>query len=230
LESLATELRGAHGVEVVCVPLDLTRADALATLDAAIGDRHVSVLLNNAGFGLAQPFHESDPERLRAMVELNCVVPTVLARRYLPAMIERRCGAHILLASVAAFQPVGHFAVYAATKSYNLMLGEALWSEHRLLGVETLVLAPGLTATEFQQVSGTQSVMGRMAPEPVVEGALEALGRTPTYVPGLVNKVAAQLPRLGPRRLVAKLAEATGRRMLGAEALRRWKEAIARRG
>lgn len=229
LDALAQELSARHGVEALCVQSDLTSPGAIPALVSALEGRHVSLLVNNAGFGLSSPFHLADPATLDAMVRLNCLVPTMLARQFVPPMIERRCGGHILLGSVAAFQPVGHFSVYAATKTYNLMLGEALWAEHRHLGVDTLVLAPGLTATEFQSVSGTKAIMGRMAPEPVVEAALRALGRRPTVVPGLANKVTTFMPRLAPRGALAILVEWLGRRMMPDTLQEAWRDAITRR-
>jgi short-subunit dehydrogenase len=217
LKELAAEVAEKHGVETLCIPLDLTRDNMLETLTEQVGDRPVGLLVNNAGFGLAKPFHTSDPEWLEGMVNLNCRVPTVLTRHFLPPMIERGRGAHILLASVAAFQPVGHFGVYSATKTYNLMLGEALWSEQRSLGIDTLTLAPGITATEFQEVSGTHALTKPADPQVVVEKTLKALGKKHVVVPGIDNKIAVQLARVLPRRTLAGFVEWLGRRLLSPE-------------
>src|SRR5690606_5034493 len=214
LEKLADELCNAHGVEAICVEADLTSDTYLKSLTQALDDRHVSVLVNNAGIGLASPFHLSSPERLETLVRLNCLAPTVLPRPFLPARIAQCKRVHVLLGSVAAYQPLGHYSVYAATKAYILMMGEALWAEQRSLGMDSLVLSPGLTQTEFQAISGTQARTGMADPATVVEAALKRLGGAPSYVPGFSNKLAVTLGRLVPRPLLARISELTARSML----------------
>jgi short-subunit dehydrogenase len=126
LEELAKELGNARAVAI-----DLSKKDAAANLLADL-DAHgetVDLLVNNAGFGLIGRFVELDAKRLRQMIDLNVGTLTDLCRAVAPAMIGRRSGAILNVASTAAFQPGPRMAVYFATKAFVLSLSEALHEE-----------------------------------------------------------------------------------------------------
>ncbi len=173
----------------------------------------VATLINNAGFGLVGRFDALPADRQSEMIDLNIRCLTSLARRVLPAMLERGEGAILNVASTAAFQAGPGFAVYFATKAYVLSFTEALHQELKASGIKVSALCPGPTATEFGEVAGFRS--GRFdrfsaAAAPVVAAGLRGLDRNQAVViPGLVNKMTAQsnrlLPRAALRRLVARL-------------------------
>lgn len=223
LDSIASRIREESGVETLAIPLDLSSRDFLPRLVEALGDRPVAALANNAGFGLAEAFHQQDPERLRQMVELNCVAPVVLSRHFVEPMIERKNGAILTVSSIAGLVPCPYFSAYAATKAFDLFLGEGLWGELKPLGIDCLTLCPGLTETEFQSVSGTNVKKKNYGHDPrdVAEAALNALGKRPTWVHGASNRLMTALPRFLPRAWVARLAQAVGRKLLKPEALAR---------
>lgn len=203
LAALAEEVRAAHGTESLLVPLDLTQPGAAAELAEAIGDRDVGVLVNNAGFGHSGRYLDVDRAYYEQMVQLNCAVPVSLTHLLLPRMLARGRGALLFVASVAGYQPTPWFAVYGATKSFDLMLGEALWSELVGTGVDALAVSPGETATEFSSQAHFARPPAGMSAETVVRGSLRRLGRGPSYVPGFTNKLSAFLHRLLPRSCVA---------------------------
>jgi len=171
-----------------------------------VSDLPIAVLVNNAGFGAAGRFDKLQSERLRDMVTVNCVAPLVLTRRILPRMQERGRGAVIFTGSVAGRQPLPLHAVYAATKAFDQLLGEALYVEQRSRGIDVLVVEPGSTDTEFHGVAGELPHAGE-SPEAVVETALEALGRQPSVVSGWFNWLRANASqRIPPRSLAVHLA------------------------
>jgi len=69
------------------------------------------------------------------MIQVNIAALTHLTKLFLPAMIKRRSGRILNLASTAAFQPGPGMAVYYATKAYVLSFSEALAEELRNSGV-----------------------------------------------------------------------------------------------
>jgi short-subunit dehydrogenase len=141
------------------------------------------------------------------MVQVNCVAPVVLARALIPPMIERGRGAVVFTGSVAGCQPLPLHALYAATKSFDNLLGEALWAEYRGTGVDCLALLPGPTETEFQALAGELPHPGE-PPEQVVATALDALGRQPSVISGWLNWLRANAAmRLAPRTLLALAAK-----------------------
>lgn len=219
LDALAAELRSAHGVEALPIPLDLAAPDVLDPLRAALGDRPVGLLANNAGFGLARAFHQQPLDRVAAMVDLNCRAVAILARAFVEPMIARRRGAILTVSSVVAFETVPWFSLYAATKAFDLMLGEGMAVELEPYGIDCLTICPGVTATEFADVAGTRNLTRAVTPRDVVEAALARLGRRRTYVHGFSNRLAiALLRRLVPRRAAPALVGRVTRRMITPEA------------
>lgn len=210
LENLAAELGNARAIAI-----DLSMTNAAATLMADVEEKGetVDILVNNAGFGLIGKFAELDTKRLRQMIDLNVGTLADLCRAVAPAMIARKSGGIINVASTAAFQPGPKMAVYFATKAFVLSLTEALHEELKPHGVHVTCLCPGPTRTEFGDVAGFagNAMFDRVAmdsPE-VVSAALRGLERnSAVVVPGLVNKLGASATRFAPRPIVRKIAGA----------------------
>jgi short-subunit dehydrogenase len=210
LEELAEERGNARAVAI-----DLSKKDAAANLLADL-DAHgetVDQLVNNAGFGLIGRFVELDAKRLRQMIDLNVGTLTDLCRAVAPAMIGRRSGAILNVASTAAFQPGPRMAVYFATKAFVLSLSEALHEELKPHGIKVSCLCPGPTRTEFGDVAGFggNGLFDRVAMNPaqVVETGLKGLdANDAVVVAGWMNKVTAASTRFAPRSVVRKIAGA----------------------
>lgn len=210
LDSLAAQLGNARSIEI-----DLSSEGAAAELIRNLSDagETVDLLVNNAGFGLHGRFDKADPRRLRQMVDLNCGAVTDLCRAVLPAMVERRSGAILNVASTAAFQAGPGMAVYFATKAYVLSLSEALHEEVRRFGVRVTALCPGPTRTEFGEVAGFKGSGAfdrwAMDSQTVVRSGLDALDRNKAVVvTGTLNKVGAFSTRLAPRSVLRRIAGA----------------------
>lgn len=206
LRELASELEKNHHVATRVVAADLAAPDGADRLAAAVADLDLAILVNNAGFGQAGRFDRGELQRLRDMVQVNCVAPVVLTSKLLPRLLERGRGAIVFTGSVAGRQPIPLHGLYSATKAFDLLLGESLAVELRDRGIDVLVLEPGPTETEFQEKAGEIAHPGEPAPR-VVEAALDALGRQPSVVSGWFNWLRANAAaRLAPRSLVAWLA------------------------
>ncbi len=162
LALLREELVAASpGIDVRCVPLDLTAPDAPFKLfqQTQADGLDIALLINNAGFGAFGGFLETDRERLRRMLDLNIAAVVELAHLYLQPMCrqsasQRSGGGIINIASVAGFLPLPYSAVYAATKAFVLSFSYALFEEARQHGVHVMVVNPGSTATSFFEVAG----------------------------------------------------------------------------
>ena len=205
LEALADALGRANRVQTRVVPEDLERDGAVERIEARVADLPIGILVNNAGFSAVGRFEQVPRDRILGMIRVNCLAVAGLTHAFLPAMRARGRGAVIIVSSAAAYQPLGYAATYAATKAFDLMLGEALWAENRGAGIDVLVLSPGPVDTEFQAVAGEAPHPGA-TPESVVDVAFGALGRKPSVVAGPFNKMRAWSVRLGPRAQVARLA------------------------
>ena len=211
LRALAAELGGDERVHVVA--LDLAQPDAGGRLEDELRKRGITVdlLVNNAGVGHTGRFVEGPLERALAMIDLNARATVELTRRFLAPMVERGRGAVVNVVSTSAFQPVPYLAVYAASKAFLLAFTEGIADELRGTGVRVQALCPGLTESEFHQVSGTDQVRFTRTPTmsaaDVARTSLDALERgTLRVVPGLANRVVAATQSWLPRALVRKVA------------------------
>jgi short-subunit dehydrogenase len=214
LNDLAARLRGAHGVEVTVLAMDLsipTAADELWQRTNGLG-LEINVLVNNAGFGTHGDIAEVDPKRLEEAIGLNCLTLVGTTARFLPQMRARGAGTIVNVASMAAFYPLPKMAVYGASKAFVLSFTEAVWAEERKHGVRVFAVCPGLTDTPFFGLAGDAAASAASSsaaraltrtPQQVVDATMRALsGRTPSFVDGAANAfVARVLIRMMPRRM-----------------------------
>jgi uncharacterized protein len=117
-----------------------------------------------------------------------------------PAMRRKRRGGIVLMSSIAGFQGAPRLAAYAASKAWNIVLGESLWAELRPDGVDVLVSCAGAIRTPNYERALAKEAPGTLDSRVVAERTLEALGSGPAIVPGAINKIATfVLGRLLPR-------------------------------
>ena len=208
LDDLAKELGKARAV---AIDLSMPNAATKLMTDLEANGETVDLLVNNAGFGLIGRFAELDAKRERQMIDLNVGTLADLCRAAAPAMIKRKSGGIINVASTAAFQPGPKMAVYFATKAFVLSLIEALHEELKPHGVHVTCLCPGPTRTEFGEVAGFggNGLFEHFAMESpeVVNAGLDGLDRNKAVVvPGFMNKVVASGGSFVPRSFVRKIA------------------------
>lgn len=194
---------------------DLTTKKGLAAVVARVADTAlpIDLLVNNAGFGTSGNFHELDADRLDREVQLNIAALTRLSHAALSAMIPRGRGFLLNVSSVASFQPAPKLAVYAATKAYVTSLTESLHEEVRGTGVHVTALCPGLTRTEFQSVSSSDSYSGQyptfawLEAREVAQAGLDDVARGKALsVPGVLYKGMVTGSSLMPRGLARRLS------------------------
>ena len=111
----------------------------------------IQTLINNAGFGTYGTFENTKIERQLEMIDLNCTALTGICGYALPYM--KKNSTLINVASLAAFMPLGNFAVYGATKAYVLSFTIALAAELKERGIKVCALCPGSVSTEFADVA-----------------------------------------------------------------------------
>jgi uncharacterized protein len=209
------DLAARHDGLVEVLAADLASAAGVAAVAERLADpsRPVDLLVNNAGFGSSGPVAGTDSERLTGQIQVNVLALTQLTRAALPGMVERRRGWVLNVSSVASFQPAPNLAVYAATKAYVTSFTEALHEELRGTGVRATALCPGLTRTEFVQVSsGRQGVSGvpavawMSAEEVAATGLADAARGRAISVPGLQYRALVTASNFTPRFLARRVA------------------------
>ncbi|MGL4608937.1 MAG: SDR family NAD(P)-dependent oxidoreductase [Trueperaceae bacterium] len=210
LESLAEMLKQNHGANVQVIVQDLSVEGAAQVVFAQVqhANKHVHLLINNAGFGADGQFEKTSFETQHAMTLLNVTALSDLTHLFLPAMLGRGSGGIINVASIISFSPFPYMSIYAATKAFVLSFTQGLWVENRKRGVHILALCPGNTATGFFANMGVpEKEVGKMdSPEDVVKQALKALEKNRSYVITNVGfKIMARVVRFIPRELWLRL-------------------------
>ena len=95
------------------------------------------------------------------MVQVNVAAVVHLTHLFLPAMVERRSGYVMIVASTAAFQPVPYISTYAATKGFDLLFAEGLAEELRPPRRARLRAVPWLDDQRILRSGGPAIAHGR---------------------------------------------------------------------
>jgi NADP-dependent 3-hydroxy acid dehydrogenase YdfG len=142
IEAVASEIGGTP------VECDVTSAESVAGLAAAVGQR-LDVLVNNAGgaFGTA-PVAAADTEDWRRMYEVNVIGLMQVTRALLPALVASDAGAILNVGSTAGRIAYEGGAGYTAAKHGTQVVTETLRLELWDQPVRVMEIAPGMVKTE----------------------------------------------------------------------------------
>jgi len=213
LAAVAGRARSAGAGAVRIIRADLTQRETPAALHQQLTTDGVQVdyLVNNAGFGTTGRFHHLPLERELEQIELNVTSLMAMTRLFVPAMVERRGGTVINVASTAAFQATPYMATYGATKAFVLSFSEAVAAELRGTGVTVMALCPGPVRTEFQKVANNErmrfpSFIWTEADRVVNEAIAAAASGRSLCVAGAINNAMAIATRFTPRALAAYIS------------------------
>lgn len=194
LATLARRIQKDTGRKVATITADLTSPSDLRRVEGVLrSNTDISMLVNNAGVGAADPLIASDVDKMEEMIHLNVTALTRLTYAAVPAFVSRGSGTIINIASAVAIAPELLNGVYGGTKAFVLALTQSLIHEIADKGVRVQAVLPGATATEFWDIAGkpvhqlpTEIVMSA---DDLVDAALAGfdLGETIT-IPSLPNQ------------------------------------------
>ncbi|WP_291038404.1 SDR family NAD(P)-dependent oxidoreductase [Herbiconiux sp.] len=207
LRALADDLSAEHAITASVHRADLADAADVAGLVEFITRRlpRLDHLVNSAGTAPEGDLDRMDPDALRQMVDINITALSLLTRAAVIRMRDAGTGTIINIASAAGYQPMPHYAAYAASKSYVIRFTEALSEEHREHGLRIFSVAPGDTETPMNP----GPTKNKRQPQQVVETAWRAMGTgAPSVVDGRANSLLALLStRVLPKRFGLRTAE-----------------------
>jgi uncharacterized protein len=222
LREIADGIEREHGVETRVNAADLAERAALERVLDETRALDLGLLVYNAAYSLTGPFWDYGVEAHLQEIDVNVRGPLVLAHGVGARLRERGRGGILLMSSMAGFQGSAMLSHYAATKAYNVVLGEGLWDELRGDGVDALVCAAGATRTpnyaRSLPAAGDLPYVPMQEPEAVAREALDALGRGPLRIPGRANRLASLLMRrILPRKRAVLIMGRNTRKMYGRE-------------
>jgi short-subunit dehydrogenase len=216
LEQLALELRQQYQVRAKYLAIDLSAPDATTQILSFIEKDKlgISILVNNAGYGLWGRFEKLDLQQQLNMLRLNNESMVSLTYALLP-LLQKQSRSYILnVASTTAYQAIPYLTVYAASKAFVVSFSRGLSGELKNTGVSVTCLSPGATDTNFMLVAGmnTTKLLNSankvsMTPDEVAAQAIKALFNNQLeFIPGLINKVTAFANNILPKKMVERIA------------------------
>ena len=168
---VAEEIRGRGG-RALGLAADVTSLAAMEAARDAV-ERELgplTVLVNDAGCDVLEPFVESRPETWQRLIAVNYVGVLNTCRAVLPGMAARRSGRIVSIASDAARVGSTGEAVYSGCKAAIIGFSKALAREAARDGVTVNVVCPGPTETAM-----LASVMGGEGGEKILAGMRRAI-------------------------------------------------------
>ena len=109
----------------------------------------IDFLVNNAGVGTLGRFENSNPERLRQVMEVNFFALVEMTRLALPHLMRGEAPIIVNVSSILGRRAVPHNSEYCASKFAVHGFSEAIRTELAAEGIDVLVVSPGTTKTEF---------------------------------------------------------------------------------
>jgi uncharacterized protein len=215
LEAVAAEIQQKYGTEVHVLATDLSEPNAASDLaqQCQLKNWPISVLVNNAGYGLSGHLTTQTLADNRNMLQLNVAFLTEMCQEFIP-LLKQAGQAYIMnVASTAAYQAMPNLAAYAASKSYVLSLSRALNHELKKDNISVSALCPGGTNTDFANRAGVgpKAVKAgetfNMSAQSVASIAVNGmLNKKPEIIPGFLNKFGVFSAWLLPKFLAEKVA------------------------
>lgn len=180
LEQLAARLGKATQRTIEVVQADLNDTADLKRIGQILGqDSRITLLVNNAGVGATTSLLESEQDKMDAMIHLNVVALTHLAKAAATNFVARAEGTIVNIASIVAIAPELLNGVYGGTKAFVLAFTQSLHHELSEKGVKVQAVLPGAIGTEFWDIAGLpiQHLPGEivMNSDDLVDAALAGL-------------------------------------------------------
>jgi len=224
LDEVAAGIEQRHGVHTRSLAIDLAQVDAAARVMAGVADLEIGFLVYCAGADPNyRPFLASSLETAESMVHRNCTVPMQLCHHLAGPMAERGRGGIVIFGSGAGFAGSPNMVAYGASKAFDMVFAEALWSELKQKGVDVLGLILGETDTpalrrlraERGLAGQDEPVKGASTVQEVVDDAFSHLANGPTRLANKQMRWGLKLLFPVPRKLIVQLLTKGGNRTMG---------------
>lgn len=216
LKETASEIAAGSNISCQWLALDLSGDQAAERVYTHCKEHAfpVSVLVNNAGYGLSGSFEKYPVEAHADMLRLNIITLVSLTRLFLPDLKKQPASYILNIGSSAAYQAIPFLSAYAASKSFVLSFSRGLRGELKGTAVSVTCVCPGPTDTNFVNRANVgakgQKAAARfnMSPESVARIAIKSLfNRKAEVITGGMNKLSAFFAWLLPKSLVEGIAK-----------------------
>ncbi|XP_030586349.1 retinol dehydrogenase 8-like [Archocentrus centrarchus] len=139
-----------YGKTLFVAELDICSDESVKQCVNGIKDRHVDVLINNAGIGLVGPVESIPMDEMNKVFETNFYGTVRMIKEVIPEMKKRRDGCIIVVSSVMGLQGVAFNEIYAASKFAIEGFCEGLSVQLLKFNIRLSMMEPGPVRTEFE--------------------------------------------------------------------------------
>ena len=143
LHETARQVHALTGQNPLVIPSDLCDRDSLTRLAENLQheNRHIDILINNAGNVTSKPFLETSLEEIDALIRANVTGCLQLSRLIAEDMVKRGSGLIINFSSLAGYKTNPTQTVYSISKAGVNGISEGLDAELRSKGVHLMNVA-----------------------------------------------------------------------------------------
>jgi NAD(P)-dependent dehydrogenase (short-subunit alcohol dehydrogenase family) len=165
--------------------VDVASAHEMRAFAADVHQRveAVDVLMNNAGVAIGGPFLSTSLEDWNWILGINTLGVVHGCHFFIPRMIERAKGGHVInLSSAAGYSASSALAAYNATKFSVLGLSEALWEELKPHSIGVTAVCPGIIDTPITRNARLVGEMDKPEMREEMVSGYQRRGYTPERV------------------------------------------------
>ena len=196
----------------VCIA-DLSNESGVNKLIGVIGNRNISFLVNNAGFGLKTTFEDTNYHDIERLLYLQIMALTKLTYFVLHGMRRQNKGTIINISSDGAFAVLPRNVVYSSSKLYIINFTEGLHMELKDCAVKVQAVCPGFIDSDFHARAGIsvdkarKGMFGFHKPEDIMKHAMRDLEKNIVVcVPDQGGKLIKLIGKYMPRNMFYKYA------------------------
>ncbi|HTH57366.1 MAG TPA: SDR family oxidoreductase [Cyclobacteriaceae bacterium] len=210
------ELTRQYGVRVEYLGADLSNSGGVSSVLNWISKNNyqISILVNNAGYGIWGSVENTSWTDLSNMMNLNMVAVVELCHSLLPELKKHNQSYILNVASTASYQAIPTLATYAASKAFVLLFTRGLRRELKKTNVSVTCLSPGATSTNFVDRAGmneqlkTKAEKFSMKSAEVASIAVKGMfSKRAEIIPGFINWFSVQMTYFVPKAVPEGIAE-----------------------
>jgi short-subunit dehydrogenase len=208
------DLQEKYNINVEFLSTDLSKPGSAVVVTDWITKNSfpVSILINNAGYGIWGAVETTPWAQLNNMMQLNMITLAELCYGMLPELRKHNHSYILNVASTAAYQAVPTLATYAASKSFVILFTRGLRKELKNSRISVTCLSPGATSTGFIDRAGMAVLKERaekfsMSADQVAKIAINGMFNKKTEViTGWMNWLSVQFTYFLPKGLIENIA------------------------
>lgn len=193
--------------KVTTIELDLSSEDNCYQLYELLKDEDIDILINNAGFGDAGNFTETNLAKELDMINLNIKAYHILTKLFLKDFVKKDYGRILNVASMAGFMPGPYMATYYATKAYIVNLSLAISEELNQMNsnVKISVFCPGPIKTNFSKNAKVHFNINSLTAEYAASIAITGMFKKKLIIIPNNMKINYILTKISPINMILKI-------------------------